>query len=112
MAKLKLLKYPKQPRLPKKPKATASLTSKQAYIHRVATLKKTYADKCRHVDTENRKRNSDNKKSEQLSKVIANISSVTTARTGTTHKRRKKAVHTKKGRKKAAPKKAAKRRRR
>jgi hypothetical protein len=55
MAKLKMRKYPK------KPKQTASVAVKERYLKRVSD-----------VDKENRSREAQNKKSETLSKKIAN----------------------------------------
>lgn len=54
MAKLKMMK------MPKAPKATASVEVKQAYLKRLADVKK-----------ENRKREALNKKSDMLSQKIA-----------------------------------------
>jgi hypothetical protein len=58
MAKLKMQKYPK------KPKQSASVAAKERYLQR-----------CKEIDKENARRKSENKKSEDLSKKIAQISS-------------------------------------
>lgn len=57
MAKLKMMK------LPKKPKASASVAVKQAFLHKVAEVKR-----------ENQRRHSENMKSEALAKQISKIS--------------------------------------
>ena len=55
MAKLKKLKYPK------KPKGNASVTTKENWLKKVAD-----------IDKENKRRESENKKSKDLSQKIAN----------------------------------------
>ncbi len=77
MAKLKLLKMPKAPKLPKKPALSASLSTKQSYIRRVNDMRAKFHARCNSVKKENAQRISINKKSEQASKVIAGIGSIT-----------------------------------
>lgn len=116
MAKLKLLKMPKVPKLGKKPAASASLSTKQAWLRRMADTKAKYEAKCKAIQKENASRVKENKLSEKLSQVISGVTNVASARpssfrTSIRRKKRTTAVsgHKKKGRK-AAPKKAAKKR--
>lgn len=68
---------PKAPKLPKKPAQSASLSTKQSYVRRVADTKAKYAVKCKTVAKENMQRIKVNKESERLSKVIAGIGAIT-----------------------------------
>lgn len=76
MAKLKMLKMPKAPKMPKKPKATASVTSKQAWINKVKDLRQKYYHTCTAVNKENASRKKENEQSIKLSQVIAGIGNI------------------------------------
>ena len=93
-----MLKMPKKPRLPKKRKATASVSVKQNYLRRVAALQQTYDRKERETKAKNKRRESVNRESERLSRVIANIHDIGSST-------RSCSVRRKPSKKKAAPKK-------
>jgi hypothetical protein len=119
MAKLKLLKMPKAPKLPKKPALSASLSTKQSWIRRVNDMKAKYHAKCNAVKKENTARVSINKKSEQASKIIAGIGSITVRpssfKSVSVRKKRSSkigSVKRKTAKRKAAPKKRTAKRRR
>lgn len=71
MAKLKMIRMPKQPKLPKAPKANASVEVKKAHLDKISKLKADWKKRCSLVAAENRKRESLNRQSVELSKKIA-----------------------------------------
>lgn len=117
MAKLKLLKMPKKPKLGKKPAASASLSTKQAWLRRQADKKAKYEAKLRAVENENKKRRAINEASQKASTVISGIGDILEVRPSAFSakivraRRTSKVSGAKKRGKKKAAKKAAKRRR-
>lgn len=82
MAKMKMLKVPQKPKLPKKPAATASLSTKQAWLRRAQDLKLKYEGKLKAIQNENKKRQAMNEASRRASTVISGIGDILEVRPG------------------------------
>lgn len=76
MANLKMLKLPKKPRPPKKPAQTASLQTKQAWLHKVKDMATKYHAKSQAITRENTRRKAINEASKKASTIIAGIGDI------------------------------------